>query len=81
MCEEMSYQYVCGHIIPAREDQDAWVHCGEWVEGQVETDCPNFDDNAQHATEDVDSKCQECEYLAPPTSSESSESSDSDREQ
>jgi len=35
MCLELMYHYTtCGHIIPARDDQDAWVHCDQWAEGQ-----------------------------------------------
>lgn len=64
-------QYTCGHIVPARGNQNAWEHCDVWVEGEVETDCPNFDGNALHAIDEVDLKCEECEYLMPPTSSES----------
>jgi len=71
MCQEKWYQYTCGHLIPARENQVGWEHCNDWVEGEDETDCANSDANSPHATEDVDSKCEECEYLTPPTSSES----------
>jgi hypothetical protein len=79
MCLELMYHYTtCGHIIPARDDQDAWVHCDQWAEGQDENHCPNFDDNADHETEEVDSKCQECEYLTPPTSTDSSNSDNDD---
>lgn len=79
MGQEQWYRYTCGHVIPARDNQDASRHCDVWIEGQVETDCPNFDDNAPHATEEVESKCEECEYLTPPISSESG-NSDGDNE-
>lgn len=74
MCQEQWYHYTCDHLIPARDNQEAWAHCAGWVEGPVEADCPNFHDNGPHATEEVDSQCQECEYLTPPASSESSDS-------
>lgn len=76
MCQWKWYRYSCGHLFQARDSQDGQEYRDVWVEGQDETNCANFDANADYATEEVDSKCQECEYLRPSTSSDSSNSGD-----
>ena len=76
MCREKWYRYTCGHLIAARDDQDGFERCNDWVEGLDETECANYDEDDVHATEWVDAKCQECEYPSPPDTS-----SDEDGEQ
>ncbi|SPQ26353.1 dcabddb8-0bfd-406f-8eba-432be23c9e89 [Thermothielavioides terrestris] len=59
MCRDKWYRYTCGHLIAARDDQEGFEHCAEWVEGRDETECANFDATADHATEDVETTCQD----------------------
>jgi len=69
MCREKWYRYTCGHLISARDDQEEFEHCDNWVEGLDETDCESYDPDEQHATDEVDAPCQECAYLTPPDTS------------
>lgn len=71
MCQEVWYRYTCGHL-GARPDQEGWNHCNAWNEGQAELACPNCNPDAEHDSRADASKCQECQYVTPPTSDESS---------
>ena len=76
MCQEVWYRFTCGHLIPARDNQEGWAHCDNWNQGENETDCPGYDQDADHETRDEPTRCQECEYATPPTSSEPSSDND-----
>lgn len=53
------------------EDQEGWNHCDDWTDGEAEISCHNYDLDADHDTRDEATKCEECEYITPPTSSDS----------
>lgn len=42
-----------------KKNQDVWERCEDWIEGQVETGCPTFHENAPLATGELDSKGEE----------------------
>lgn len=66
MCQEKWYRYTCGVILFQQERGLSIATDG--LEDRTKADCSNYDPNNVHATNEVDSKCQECAYPTPPTS-------------